>query len=87
MGHSRNDPESQIGTDAPPATRDVHDNLTAKPAIDPGDRKRGNDMRTSVMGSSRQAVGANPIRWAGWLAGLAISIAFWFAIYWLWTSA
>jgi hypothetical protein len=86
MDGSRDRPESRDGTDSAPRARDIHDNLTSESAIGPRDRNRGQDMRSSTIDAARRTTGANPIRWSGWLAGLAISLSLWIAIYLIWNG-
>ncbi|WP_267128007.1 hypothetical protein [Sphingopyxis fribergensis] len=43
-------------------------------------------MRTSTIDAGQRKAGANPIRWSGWLAGLAISVLLWVVVYWIWTA-
>lgn len=86
MDGSRDNPQSQEGTEPSHVARGIHDNLTSESAIGLGDRNRGQDMRTSTIDAGQRKAGANPIRWSGWLAGLAISVLLWVAVYWIWTA-
>lgn len=86
MDGSRDNPQSQDGTETSPLARGIHDNLTSESAIGPGDRNRGQDMRTSTIDAGQGKAGANSIRWSGWLAGLAVSVLLWVGVYWIWTA-
>jgi hypothetical protein len=86
MGDSQDDHGSRNGTESPLRTKQIHDNLTGESPLGPRDRDRGQDMRSSAIDAGRRAAGANPIRWAGWLIGLGISVSLWVLIYWIWMS-
>ncbi len=86
MDGSRDSPESREGTNSAPRVRDIHDNLTGESAIGPGDRNRGQDMRSSTIDAAQRTAGSNPIRWSGWLVGLAISLSLWIVIYLIWNA-
>lgn len=86
MDGSRDSPESREGTEPLPLARGIHDNLTSESAIGPGDRNRGQDMRTSTIDAGQRKAGANPIRWSGWLAGLLVSVLLWALVYWVWSA-